>query len=69
MAGGEFIWGRRQNFADGWVYDDYRIQFSFRYNFAFKFGGKTLRSVSLSSFLLHYLQDNRQGWHFYQVTT
>jgi DcaP outer membrane protein len=39
MAGGEFQWGRRQNFADGWVYDDYRIQFSFRYNFSFKFGG------------------------------
>ena len=39
MAGGEFIWGRRQNFADGWVYDDYRVQFSFRYNFSFKFGG------------------------------
>jgi hypothetical protein len=39
MGGGEFIWGRRDNFTDGWVYDDYRIQFSFRYNFSFKFGG------------------------------
>jgi len=39
MAGGEFIWGRRANFTDGWVYDDYRIQFSFRYKFSFKFGG------------------------------
>lgn len=39
MMGGEFIWGRRDNFRDGWVYDDYRVQFSFRYNFSFKFGG------------------------------
>ena len=39
MAGAEFQWGRRQNFADGWVYDDYRVQLSFRYNFSFKFGG------------------------------
>jgi len=23
-AGGEFIWGRRDNFTDGWVYNDYR---------------------------------------------
>jgi len=39
MAGGEFQWGRRKNFSDGWVYDDYRIQLSFRYNFSFKVGG------------------------------
>jgi hypothetical protein len=39
MAGAEFQWGRRKNFTDGWVYDDYRIQASFRYNFSFKFGG------------------------------
>jgi hypothetical protein len=39
MTGAEFQWGRRQNFADGWVYDDYRVQLSFRYNFSFKFGG------------------------------
>ena len=39
MVGGEFIWGRRDNFTDHWTYDDYRVQFSFRYNFSFKFGG------------------------------
>jgi hypothetical protein len=39
MVGGEFQWGRRDNFTDGWVYDDYRIQFSARYNFSWKPGG------------------------------
>jgi len=39
MVGGEFQWGRRDNFTDGWVYDDYRVQFSFRYNFDIKLGG------------------------------
>jgi hypothetical protein len=39
MMGGELIWGRRDNFADGWVYDDYHIQFSFKYNFSYKLGG------------------------------
>jgi hypothetical protein len=37
--GGEFQWGRRENFLDGFRSDDYRIQFSFKYNFSktFKF--------------------------------
>ena len=34
MIGGEFQWGRRENFLDGFKADDFRIQFSFRYNFA-----------------------------------
>jgi hypothetical protein len=34
MVGGEFIWGRRENFFDGFHSDDFRIQFSFRYNFS-----------------------------------
>jgi DcaP outer membrane protein len=34
MMGGEFQWGRRQNFQDGFHSDDFRIQFSFRYNFS-----------------------------------
>ena len=34
MIGGEFQWGRRENFLDGFVSDDFRIQFSFRYNFS-----------------------------------
>jgi hypothetical protein len=37
MVGGEFQWGRRDNFSDGFKSDDYRIQFSFRYNFSKKF--------------------------------
>ncbi len=34
MVGGEFQWGNRENFSDGFSFNDYRIQFSFRYNFA-----------------------------------
>jgi len=32
--GGEFQWGRRENFSDGWGVNDYRIQFSFKYSFS-----------------------------------
>jgi hypothetical protein len=40
MFGSEFQWGRRENFRDGWVYDDYRLQFGAKYNFSFDvFGG------------------------------
>lgn len=39
MMGGEFQWGRRSNFLDGFVFDDYRIQFGFKYNFDYKLGG------------------------------
>ncbi|HZM90337.1 MAG TPA: DcaP family trimeric outer membrane transporter [Blastocatellia bacterium] len=38
MVGGEFQWGRRENFLDGFASNDYRIQFSFRYNFSKVFG-------------------------------
>jgi DcaP outer membrane protein len=34
FMGGEFQYGRRVNFADGWNVNDYRLQFSFKYNFA-----------------------------------
>ncbi len=37
MMGGEFQFGRRVNFNDGWNYNDYRVQFSFKYNY-----GKTV---------------------------
>ncbi|MGC2615711.1 MAG: DcaP family trimeric outer membrane transporter [Terracidiphilus sp.] len=37
MMGGEFQFGRRVNFYDGWNYNDYRVQFSFKYNY-----GKTV---------------------------
>jgi hypothetical protein len=36
MYGGEFQWGRRSNFADGFRVNDYKIQFSFRYNYDIK---------------------------------
>ncbi len=36
MMGGEFQWGKRENFSDGFSFSDYRIQFSFRYNFMYK---------------------------------
>jgi hypothetical protein len=35
MMGGELQWGRRANRSDGFIYNDYRIQFSFKYDFAF----------------------------------
>jgi hypothetical protein len=34
MVGGEFQWGRRENFRDGFAANDYRIQFAFRYKFS-----------------------------------
>jgi hypothetical protein len=39
MMGGEFQWGRRSNFRDNFVFDDYKLQFSFKYNFDYKLGG------------------------------
>jgi hypothetical protein len=39
MLGPEFQWGQRANYDDGWKVDDYRIQFSAKYNFGHKFGG------------------------------
>ena len=39
VMGGEFQWGRRENFSDGWKYDGYKLQFSFKYNFSHKLGG------------------------------
>jgi outer membrane DcaP-like protein len=39
MYGGELQWGRRTNFGDGFHSNDYRIQFSFKYNFAAQIGG------------------------------
>jgi hypothetical protein len=39
MVGGEFQWGKRENFSDGFSVSDYRLQFSFKYNFSYKVGG------------------------------
>lgn len=38
MIGGEFQFGRRLNFSDGFNVNDYRVQVSARYNFAKIFG-------------------------------
>jgi hypothetical protein len=40
MVGGEFQWGQRKNNSDGFTFNDYRIQFSFRWTFAYKLGAK-----------------------------
>jgi len=40
MAGFEFQYGRRENFLDGFSANDYRLQFSAKYNFSFHLGGK-----------------------------
>ena len=39
MMGGEFQWGRRANFLDGFTVNDYKMQFSAKYNFDYKLGG------------------------------
>jgi DcaP outer membrane protein len=39
MVGGEFQWGRRTNFSDGFHSDGIKIQFSFKYNFSYRLGG------------------------------
>ncbi len=39
MVGGEFQWGRRENFSDGFSSDGAKIQVSFKYNFSYKLGG------------------------------
>jgi hypothetical protein len=39
MFGGEFQWGRRENFSDGFHSDGVKLQFSFKYNFSHKLGG------------------------------
>ena len=41
LIGGEFQWGYRSNFADGFSTNDYRLQFSFKYSYSRTFGGGT----------------------------
>jgi hypothetical protein len=40
MMGSDFQWGYRRNFSDGFTFNDYRMQFSFKYSFSQTFGGK-----------------------------
>ena len=42
MMGGEFQWGRRVNFTDGFGYNDYKMQFSFKFDW-----NKTFTTPSL----------------------
>jgi hypothetical protein len=40
FLGPEIQWGKRENFSDGFTSDDFRIQFSAKYNFKLSLGGK-----------------------------
>jgi hypothetical protein len=39
FLGGELQWGRRENNSDGFSVDDFRVQFSAKYNFSYELGG------------------------------
>jgi DcaP outer membrane protein len=39
MMGGEFQYAHRENNSDGFAVSDYRLQFTFKYSFGYKFGG------------------------------
>jgi hypothetical protein len=41
MWGPEVQWGKRENNTDGFTSDDLRVQFSFKYNFDWRLGGKS----------------------------
>lgn len=40
FVGPEIQWGKRENFRDGFTSDDFRVQFSAKYNFNLSLGGK-----------------------------
>jgi hypothetical protein len=40
MFGGEFQWGKRENFSDGFSVNDFRVQFSAKFNFGYHLGGQ-----------------------------
>ena len=40
MYGPELQWGRRENNSDGWSVDDFRVQFSAKFNFGHTWGGQ-----------------------------
>jgi hypothetical protein len=40
MVGAELQWAERDNFRDGFSSDDFRVQFSAKYSFSAKFGGR-----------------------------
>jgi hypothetical protein len=41
MCGAELQYGYRENFNDGWDVDDFKVQFSFKYNFSTTIGGNS----------------------------
>jgi hypothetical protein len=41
MYGAELQYGYRENFNDGWTVDDFKVQFSFKYNFSTTIGGNS----------------------------
>ena len=41
MYGAELQYGYRKNFSDGWTVDDFKVQFSFKYNFSTTIGGNS----------------------------
>jgi hypothetical protein len=41
MYGAEVQYGYRENFADGWTVDDFKVQFTFKYNFSHSLGGNS----------------------------
>jgi hypothetical protein len=41
MMGGEFQWAHRDNNGNDFHFDDYRLQFSFKYSFSQSFGGSS----------------------------
>jgi hypothetical protein len=40
MWGGELQYGDRENHSDGFSSDDFRVQFSFKYNFGYSWGSQ-----------------------------
>jgi len=40
LVGGEFQWGRRENFSDGFTSDGVKVQFCFKYSFSHTLGGQ-----------------------------
>ena len=48
MTGGEFQYGKRHNFSSGYNANDYRVEFSFKYSFAFMVLGKSKLSKGAS---------------------
>jgi hypothetical protein len=40
IMGAELQWARRSNFTDHWTANDFRLVFSFKYSYSYKFGSE-----------------------------